>query len=81
LYTEGLSRRDSVKVAQYEVLGNDAKRQVRPGKDDRIAWRLVSHAAQRLPASLDRPFPSASWTDSSLKTLTQSAAADTGLLS
>jgi hypothetical protein len=26
LYAEGLSRRDSVKVAQYEVLGNDAKR-------------------------------------------------------
>jgi hypothetical protein len=46
----------SVKVAQYEVLGNDAKRQVRPGRDDRIAWCLVSHAAQRLPASLDRPF-------------------------
>jgi hypothetical protein len=47
-----------VKVAQYEVLGNDAKRQVRPGsgRDDRIAWRSVSHAAQRLPASLDRPF-------------------------
>jgi len=56
LYTEDLSRRDSVKVAQYEVLGNDAKRQVRPGRDARIAWRLVSHAAQRLPASLDRPF-------------------------
>jgi hypothetical protein len=67
LYTEDLSRlvrhspegeggRDSVKVAQYEVLGNDAKRQVRPGRDDRIAWRLVSHAAQRLLASLDRPF-------------------------
>jgi hypothetical protein len=45
-----------VKVAQYEVLGNDAKRQVRPVRDDRIAWRLVSHAGQRLPASLDRPF-------------------------
>jgi hypothetical protein len=42
-----------VKVAQYEVLGNDAKRQVRPGRDDRIAWRLVSHAVQRLPALLD----------------------------
>jgi hypothetical protein len=56
-----------VKVAQYEVLGNDAKRQVRPGsgRDDRIAWRLVSHAAQRLPASVDRPV------DRSLKTLTQ----------
>jgi hypothetical protein len=52
----GEGGRDSVKVAQYEVLGNDAKRQVRPGRDDRIAWRLVSHAAQRLPASPDRPF-------------------------
>jgi hypothetical protein len=36
-----------VKVAQYEVLGNEAKRQVRP--------LLVSHAAQRLPAYVDRP--------------------------
>jgi hypothetical protein len=35
LYDEDLSRRDSVKVAQYEVLGNDAKRRVRPGRDDR----------------------------------------------
>jgi hypothetical protein len=52
--------RDSVKVAQYEVLGNDAKRQVRPGRDDRIAWRLVSHAVQRLPALLDRPVPPSS---------------------
>jgi hypothetical protein len=54
--TENQSRRDLTKVAQYEVLGNDAKRNARPGRDDRIAWRLVSHAAQRLPASLDRPF-------------------------
>jgi hypothetical protein len=53
----GEGGRDSLKVAQYEVLGNDAKRQVRPGRDDRIAWRLLSHAAQRLPASLDRPRP------------------------
>jgi hypothetical protein len=35
LYVEDLSRRDSVKVAQYEVLGNEAKRHVRPGRDDR----------------------------------------------
>jgi hypothetical protein len=56
----GEGGRDSVKVAQYEVLGNDAKKQVRPGRDDRIAWRLVSHAAQRLPASLDRPVPPSS---------------------
>jgi hypothetical protein len=56
----GEGGRDSVKVAQYEVLGNDAKRQVRPGRDDRIAWRLVWHVAQRLPASLDRPVPPSS---------------------
>ena len=35
LHVEDLSRRDSLKVAQYEVLGNDAKRHVRPGRDDR----------------------------------------------
>jgi hypothetical protein len=50
LYAEDLTRRDSVKVAQYEVLGNDAKRHVRPGRDDRNVRLLVSHAAQRLPA-------------------------------
>jgi len=27
--------KDSMKVAQYEVLGNDAKRHVRPARDDR----------------------------------------------
>jgi hypothetical protein len=32
LYGEGLSRRDSVKVAQYEVLGNETKRLVRSGQ-------------------------------------------------
>jgi len=32
LYGEDLFRRDSVKVARYEVLGNEAKRQVRPVK-------------------------------------------------
>jgi hypothetical protein len=38
LYADDLSRRDSVKVAQYPAaagLGNDAKRHVRPGRDDR----------------------------------------------
>jgi hypothetical protein len=55
LYAEGLSRRDSVKVAQYEVLGNDAKRPVRPARDDRNDRILVSHAAQRLPPLVDRP--------------------------
>jgi hypothetical protein len=67
LYAEDLSRRDSVKVAQYEVLGNDAKRQVRPGRDDRIAWRLVSHAAHDCLHRSIVP----SGTDRSLKTLTQ----------
>ena len=36
---EDLSRRDSMKVAQYEVLGNDAKRHVRPARDDRNVRR------------------------------------------
>ena len=53
---EDLSRRDSMKVeAQYEVLGNDAKRHVRPARDDRNARLLVLRAAQRLPAFIDRP--------------------------
>jgi hypothetical protein len=30
LYGAELSRKDSAKVAQYEVLGNEVKRQVRP---------------------------------------------------
>jgi hypothetical protein len=60
LYAEDLSRRDSAKVAQYPAaagLGNDAKRHVRPGsgRDDRNVRLLVSHAAQRLPALVDRP--------------------------
>jgi len=49
-----------VKVAQYEVLGNGAKRHVRPARDDRNAWLLVSHAAQRLPPLVDRPVPPSS---------------------
>jgi hypothetical protein len=46
-----------MKVAQYEVLGNDAKRQVRPVsvRDDRNVRLLVSNAAQRVPALVDRP--------------------------
>ena len=36
---EDLSRRDLMKVAQYEVLGNDAKRHVRPARDDRNVRR------------------------------------------
>jgi hypothetical protein len=62
LYSEGLSRRDSAQVAQYEVLGNEAKRHVRPVsvRDDRNGRLLVSHAAQRLPAFVDRPVPPSS---------------------
>jgi hypothetical protein len=58
-----------VKVAQYEVLGNEAKRHVRPVgcRDERSARLLVSHAARRLPHSSIVP----SGTDSSLKKLTQ----------
>jgi|SRR5580704_13336314 hypothetical protein len=52
---EGEGGRDSLKVAQYEVLGNEAKRHGRPARDDRNARLLVSHAAQRLPAFVDRP--------------------------
>jgi hypothetical protein len=44
-----------VDEAQYEVLGNDAKRQVRPVRDDRNVRLLVSNAAQRVPALVDRP--------------------------
>jgi len=36
-----------MKVAQYEVLGNDPKRNVRPGGDDRSVWLLVSHIRLR----------------------------------
>jgi hypothetical protein len=54
---ENQSRRDLTKVAQYEVLGNEAERHVRPVCvwDDRNARLLVSHAAYRLPAFVDRP--------------------------
>ena len=70
LYGENLSRRDLVKVAQYEVLGNEAKSHVRPVRDDRKdrnARLLVSHTAQRFQHWSIVP----SGADSSLKTLTQ----------
>ncbi len=35
---ENQSRRDLTRVAQYEVLGNDAKRNARPGRDDRNVY-------------------------------------------
>jgi hypothetical protein len=44
-----------MKVAQYEVLGNDAKRHVRPARDDRNVRLWVSHPSQRLPVLVDRP--------------------------
>jgi hypothetical protein len=78
-----------VKVAQYEVLGNDAKRHVRPVRDDRnVRLLVVSHAAQDcqhwsiVPFLLRHPdYGGHAGMDSSSRTLTQSAAADTGLLS
>ncbi len=60
MYAEDLSRRDLMKVAQYEVLGNDAKRQIRPVRDDRNVRLSVSNAAQRVPALVDRPVPPSS---------------------
>src|ERR1700758_1244552 len=52
---ENQSQRDAMKVAQYEVLGNDAKRPGRPARDDRNVRLLASHVAQRLPPLVDRP--------------------------
>ena len=52
-----------MKVAQYPAaagLGNDAKRRVHPVRDDRNVRFSVSHAAQRLPAMVDRPVPPSS---------------------
>ena len=47
---EGLSDSSPVRSA-----GNEAKRDVRPTRDDRNIRLLVSHTAQRLPALIDRP--------------------------
>ncbi len=49
-----------MKVAQYEVLGNEAKSYVRPVRDDRNTRFLILHAAQQLPALVDRPVPPSS---------------------
>src|ERR1700730_239582 len=43
---ENQPRRDLMKVAQYEVLGNNTKRGVRPARDDRNARLFVSHATR-----------------------------------
>jgi len=72
---EDLSRRDLVIEAQYEVLGNEAKRHGRPIRDDRNAWILVSHATQGFQHWSIVP----SGTDGSLKTLAPELRA--GLLS
>jgi hypothetical protein len=37
------------------VLGNEAKRNVRPARDDRKVWLLFPRADQRLLALVDRP--------------------------
>ena len=57
-----------MKVAQYEVLGSEAKRHVRPVRDERNA-RLLVFARGSAIAGICRS--SRSGTDSSLKTLTQ----------
>jgi hypothetical protein len=66
LYTEDLSRRESVKVAQYEVLRNNAKRQVRPGTIESLGVGSRTPLSDCLHRSI---VPSG--TDSSLITLTQ----------
>jgi hypothetical protein len=68
-----------VKVAQYEVLGNDAKSHVRPGRDDRKrpAFGLARRSAMAnfrsiVPFLLRRPdYGGQAGTDSSLRTVTQ----------
>src|SRR5258708_28991177 len=64
---EDLSRRDSTKVAQYEVLRNDAKRHARPARDDRNARSFVSHTTPQAQPPIDRPFRDGSL----IRTLTQ----------
>ena len=55
LYGENLSWSDSVKIAQYEVLGMKQKDTSVPSGTIENARLLVLHAAQRLPAFVDRP--------------------------
>jgi hypothetical protein len=79
LYVEDLSRRDSVKVAQYEVLGNDAKRHVRPARDDRK--RSAFDLARRSAIASNRSIVP-SGTDTSFKNANPvRQLPDTGLLS
>jgi len=45
-----------MKLAQYEVLGNDAKGDIRPAiRDDRNDRLLISHAPLQAKAAVDRP--------------------------
>jgi len=67
-----------MKVAQYEVLGNDAKRHVRPARDDRnigfeSCMRLSDcQHSSIVPFLLRHPdYGGLAGTDRSLKTLTQ----------
>jgi hypothetical protein len=47
-----------MKVAQYEVLGNDAKRNARPDRDGRTVWLLVAYIRLRdRKQPIDRPVP------------------------
>jgi hypothetical protein len=53
--SENQSRRDLTKVAQYEVLGNEAKNRSVPSGTIEMLGFWSSRAAQRLPAFIDRP--------------------------
>lgn len=58
---EDRSSRDPMKLAQYEVLGNDAKGDIRPAiRDDRNDRLLISHAPLQAKAAVDRPVRGAS---------------------
>ena len=54
-----------MKVAQYEVLGIDAKRDIRPGRDDRNVWLLISLIRLR---ERNQPIDRPSGTDVSFNT-------------
>jgi hypothetical protein len=67
-----------MKVAQYEVLGNDAKRDGRPGRDDRNVRLLVSRTLSDcqhwsiVPFLFRRPgYGGQAGTDNSLRMLAQ----------
>jgi len=62
---EHLSWRDSVKVAQYEVLGNDVIEISVPAGDDRNVWLLISLIRLR---ERNQPIDRPSGTDVSFNT-------------